>query len=102
MPSRNNFWENISFRNYADHAATADFRDGMDELLGLGRQHSCAIMCAELLWWRCHRRIIADYLLVGGHEVCHIMGPGKIQRASINPAAVLISNGTLIYRQFSA
>jgi uncharacterized protein (DUF488 family) len=95
--SRNGFWENESFRNYADYAATPDFRAGMAELRDLGRTHVCAIMCAEAVWWRCHRRIITDYLLSDGQEVFHIMGPGKIERASMNPVAVRERDGTLVY-----
>ncbi len=96
-PSRNTFWENPSFRNYADYAATPDFREGMEELHDHGRAHVCAIMCAEAVWWRCHRRIIADYLLAGGDTVFHILGPGKIERASMNLAAVQEPGGALVY-----
>jgi uncharacterized protein (DUF488 family) len=96
-PSRNSFWENASFRNYADYTASPDFRAGMAELVELDRTHTCAIMCAEAVWWRCHRRIISDYLLAGGHEVFHLLGPGKIERASMNQAAVREPDGTLVY-----
>jgi uncharacterized protein (DUF488 family) len=96
-PSRNTFWENPSFRNYADYTATPDFREGMAELRELARAHVCAIMCAEVVWWRCHRRIIADHLLAGGDEVFHILGPGKIERASLTPAAVQEPDGALVY-----
>jgi len=96
-PSRNAFWENGSFRNYADHAATPAFREGMTELRDLGRAHACAVMRAEAVWWRCHRRIVADHLLAGGDEVFHILGPGKIERASMNSAAIREANGTLVY-----
>jgi len=96
-PSRNTFWENASFRNYADYGATPGFREGMTELLELGRACTCTIMCAEAVWWRCHRRIIADYLLAGGRDVFHILGPGKIERASINPVAVQKADGVLVY-----
>ena len=95
--SRNTFWENTSFRNYADYASTPDFREGMAELHALGGLHVCAIMCAEAVWWRCHRRIIADYLLAAGYEVFHVMGPGKIDVASINSAAVREPDGALLY-----
>lgn len=101
-PSRNGFWENASFRNYADYAAKADFKEGLAELAELGRVHVCAIMCAEAVWWRCHRRIIADYLLANGKEVFHIMGPGKIEPASLNSAAALEPDGTLIYPEGGA
>ncbi len=97
VPSRNTFWQNASFRNYADYAATPDFRNGIAELRDLGRAHGCAIMCAEAVWWRCHRRIITDYLLSDGQEVFHIMGRGKIERASMNAAAIREPDGTLLY-----
>jgi len=96
-PSKNSFWENASFRNFADYAATPDFRKGLAELRALGRTHACAIMCAEALWWRCHRRIIADYLLAGGDQVFHILGPGKLEPASLTSAAVPEPCGTLLY-----
>ena len=85
--SPNTFWQNDSFRNYADYALTDDFRRGLDFLLDLGSRRRCAIMCAEALWWRCHRRIVADYLLVRGATVFHIMGPGQLEPAKLTPAA---------------
>jgi uncharacterized protein (DUF488 family) len=102
-PSLNTFWENESFRNYADYTASAGFQEGLAELRALGRQYNCAIMCAEAVWWRCHRRIITDYLLAAGEEVFHIMGPGKIEPAHMTAAAVRQPDGTLIYpgRQLS-
>ncbi|NLD69978.1 MAG: DUF488 domain-containing protein [Limnobacter sp.] len=96
-PSPNGFWQNGSFRNYADYTGTAAFRDGLAELRDLGRSHRCAIMCAEAVWWRCHRRIIADYLIAGGDRVWHIMGAGKIEAATLNPAAIRQADGTLVY-----
>ena len=96
-PSRNTYWENLSFRNYADYTATAPFRAGLTELSEVGRTHVCAIMCAEAVWWRCHRRIITDYLISDGEQVFHIMGTGKVAPASLNAAAVRQHDGTLIY-----
>jgi len=96
-PSQNTYWDNLSFRNYADYAATAAFRAGLAELRELGRVHTCAVMCAEAVWWRCHRRIITDYLLSEGEQVFHIMGPGKAESASLNAAAVRQHDGTLVY-----
>jgi uncharacterized protein (DUF488 family) len=96
-PSPNAFWENASFRNYADYAETEPFRQDLAELLDLGRTQVCAIMCAEAVWWRCHRRIIADYLISGGALVFHIMGPGKITPATLTPAARAGGGGQLIY-----
>lgn len=96
-PSPNTYWENLSFRNYADYATTAVFRVGLDELRDLGRTHVCAVMCAEAVWWRCHRRIITDYLISAGERVCHIMGAGKAEPATLNAAAVRQHDGTLVY-----
>jgi len=96
-PSPNAYWENLSFRNYADYTATEAFRAGVAELRDLGRIHTCAVMCAEAVWWRCHRRIIADCLIAEGEQVFHIMGPGKIEPAALNPAAVRQRDGTLVY-----
>jgi len=64
----------------------------------LARDHSVAIMCAEAVWWRCHRRIVADYLLARGLEVRHILGPGKIEPAKLTPGAVVEAEGKLSYR----
>jgi uncharacterized protein (DUF488 family) len=96
-PSPNTLWRNDSFRNYADYAMTAAFRSGFDELCALAREHRCAIMCAEAVWWRCHRRIIADYLLQRGYPVTHIMGPGQLAPASLTPGADPLPNGTIVY-----
>jgi uncharacterized protein (DUF488 family) len=96
-PSPNTYWQNKSFRNYADYAMTAPFRAGLDELVNLAAGRSCAIMCAEAVWWRCHRRIIADYLLVAGAPVRHIMGAGKAVTATPTPAAQPLGPGVLVY-----
>ncbi len=87
QPSPNAYWENDSFRNYADYALTDTFRAGLTRLRDLGSVSITAIMCAEVVWWRCHRRIIADYLLASGCTVFHILGPGKIKTASLTPGA---------------
>jgi len=96
-PSRNTLWRQAAFRAYSDYAETAEFRDSFEALLDLAREHSVAIMCAEAVWWRCHRRIIADYLLVRGVEVRHILGPGKIQPAALTPGAT-VEEGRVVYR----
>ena len=97
MPSPNTLWRNDAFRNYADYAATDAFRTGRDELAALARHHQCAIMCAEALWWRCHRRIIADYLLAQGIPVAHIMGLDKVDAATMTRGARRAPDGTLVY-----
>lgn len=96
-PSPNTYWENKGFRNYADYAMTEIFRSGLSQLRALGREQSCAIMCAEATWWRCHRRIIADYLLAAGESVFHIMSPDRIVPAILTEAARPGSAGTLLY-----
>jgi len=93
----NAFWENASFHNYADYAMTAAFQEGFAELRALGRDRRCAIMCAEALWWRCHRRIIADYLLHTGAEVFHIMSRDHVEPARITDAARPGPGKTLVY-----
>jgi uncharacterized protein (DUF488 family) len=72
-------------------------QSGLDELRELGRAKRSAIMCAETLWWRCHRRIISDYLLAAGERVFHIINPGHIEEARMTPAAKRRPNGVLIY-----
>jgi len=97
-PSPNTFWRNKSFRNYADYAMTAPFRVGFAELVDLGRGRTCAVMCAEVLWWRCHRRIIADYLLADGATVFHILGPKSVKPATPTPGVTQVPEG-LVYRE---
>ena len=87
-PEVNCFWTNQSFHNYADYAMSAEFRAGLERLMALSLEAPCAIMCSEAVWWRCHRRIIADYLLLQGRTVCHIMGSGRIDPATRTPVAV--------------
>ena len=85
--SPNTFWENKSFRNYADYALTEDFQHGLTELKKIAETARCAIMCAEVLWWRCHRRIISDYLISEGYTVMHIMKEGKADLAQMTNGA---------------
>lgn len=96
-PSPNTLWRNDSFRNYADYASTAAFHAGFDKLRALALDHCCAIMCAEALWWRCHRRIIADYLLADEIPVVHIMGRNKADPATLTPGAQVLPGGKLVY-----
>jgi uncharacterized protein (DUF488 family) len=84
----NAFWENKSFHNYADYALGEVFAAGLDELLDLSSERRCAIMCAEAVWWRCHRRIVADYLLLRGRSVCHLLGSERIEPARMTSGAV--------------
>jgi uncharacterized protein (DUF488 family) len=94
-PARNALWQNQSFHNYADYASTAAFRTALDHLLTQGRTERCALMCAEALWWRCHRRIIADHLLAAGAKVFHIAAR-KTEPARLTPGAV-VTGRTVAY-----
>jgi uncharacterized protein (DUF488 family) len=96
-PDVNAFWENQSFHNYADYAMGSGFRSGLAKLRELGRVRRCAVMCAEAVWWRCHRRIIADYLLAAGEQVFHILGPHSVTPASLTKGAALQSDGAPTY-----
>lgn len=95
--STNTLWRVQAFRNYADYAETDAFRAGLDELLALAGTRTCAIMCAEAVWWRCHRRIITDYLLARGLAVNHIMGGDRVSPATLTPGAHVLPNGTVRY-----
>lgn len=86
-PAVNDFWRNRSFHNYADYALSDDFAAGFAELTEFARQRPTAIMCSEAVWWRCHRRIIADYLISQDWRVFHLMGKGRVERAKMTPAA---------------
>ncbi|ACG77609.1 conserved hypothetical protein [Phenylobacterium zucineum HLK1] len=96
-PSSNGYWRVRSFQNYADYALTPPFAAGLGRLRDLGAHRRCAIMCAEAVWWRCHRRIIADYLLAAGEEVRHILGPAHVELAHLTPGAVVHGDGRVTY-----
>jgi len=93
----NAWWQNQSFHNYADYAMSADFRSGLSELRELGHMTPCAIMCAEAVWWRCHRRIISDYLIAADETVFHILGQNHVDRAQMSAGAKLTPDGSLTY-----
>jgi uncharacterized protein (DUF488 family) len=93
----NAFWINQSFHNYADYALSDAFRVGLEHLIAQGRGDRCAIMCSEAVWWRCHRRIIADYLLARGEAVFHIVGPGHVDAARLTDGVVVRPDATLAY-----
>ena len=95
-PAQNAFWENESFHNYADYAMTDAFRDGLRKLRAIARGRRTAIMCSEAVWWRCHRRIIADYLLHAGVPVNHIVG-ARVAPAQMTAAAMPGPDETLVY-----
>jgi hypothetical protein len=95
-PELNGWWENRSFHNYADYALSPEFRQGLEELVALGRERRTAVMCSEAVWWRCHRRIVADYLLAAGEAVFHLMEGGRAEPARLSPGAA-VADRTLTY-----
>jgi uncharacterized protein (DUF488 family) len=96
-PDVNGFWRVQSFHNYADYALSEAFRAGLAELRDLGHARRCAIMCAEAVWWRCHRRIITDYLIAAGESVFHILAQRHVEPAHLTEAAKLQPDGSLVY-----
>jgi uncharacterized protein (DUF488 family) len=95
--SRNSAWRNASFRGYADYMETEQFQKGIERLLDVGEETGpTAIMCAEAVWWRCHRSLIADYLKVRNVEVLHILGANKIEPHPYTSAARIV-DGELSY-----
>jgi uncharacterized protein (DUF488 family) len=94
--SRNTVWRNESFRGYADYMETDEFRSAVERLTELARLKRTALMCAELLWWRCHRALIADYLKSSGIAVRHIMDSATVETHPYTSAARLV-DGKLSY-----
>ncbi|MBA3896985.1 MAG: DUF488 domain-containing protein [Sphingomonadaceae bacterium] len=92
-PDVNGFWTNQSFHNYADYALSDEFHRGLSRLEELSRNRRCALMCSEAVWWRCHRRIVADYLLNDGRSVFHLMGPARADSAMLTKAATPARDG---------
>jgi uncharacterized protein (DUF488 family) len=99
--AKNAFWQNASFHNYADYAMTEAFREGLGKLRQIAETRRTAIMCSEAVWWRCHRRIIADYLIHDGVPVFHIVSTQRVEAAKITPAAVAGTHHTLTYPAIS-
>ena len=95
--SRNTAWRNASFRGYADYMETEEFRKGIERLLDLAREAGpAAIMCAEAVWWRCHRSLISDYLKARGIDVMHILDANKVEPHPFTSAARIVK-GKLNY-----
>lgn len=93
----NAYWRNQSFHNYADYALSEAFAQALAALIDDGCRQTSAIMCSEAVWWRCHRRIIADHLMHHGMTVRHLMSRDRIQPATITSAATTAANGDLVY-----
>jgi uncharacterized protein (DUF488 family) len=94
--SENGGWENAAFRGYADHMATAEFAAGLAVLEDLADAAPTAVMCAEALWWQCHRRLVADVLVARGRAVDHIGPEGAVAAHALTPFAV-VEDGRVAY-----
>jgi uncharacterized protein (DUF488 family) len=96
--SRNTAWRNASFRGYADYMETEEFQKGIERLLDVAAEAGpTVIMCAEAVWWRCHRSLISDFLTARSVEVRHILGANKVEPHPYTSAARIV-NGELSYR----
>lgn len=95
--SPNGAWRNLSFRGYADYAMCDEFADGLAQLRGIAAKRRTAMMCSEALWWRCHRRLVADRLLVAGDTVCHISSGGRVSAHRLTAFATVELDGRITY-----
>jgi uncharacterized protein (DUF488 family) len=95
--SPNDAWRNASFQGYADYALTDAFADGLRELCHLATSRTTAMMCSEGFWWRCHRRLVADRLVVAGWEVRHIGPDGRTTSHELSDFAAVIPDGRVVY-----
>lgn len=93
----NGLWRNQSFHNYADYALGKCFREGLQELLIFEEAEHCATMCSEAVWWRCHRRIVADYLIAQGKDVFHLMNDDQVEPAFLTEGAVVLGRWEVVY-----
>ena len=95
--SPNGGWRNESFRGYADYAMTDEFAAGLAELRQIAAAERTAMMCSEALWWRCHRRLVADRLVVAGDAVLHIGAGGRVSEHALTPIASVADDGQITY-----
>jgi uncharacterized protein (DUF488 family) len=95
--SPNAGWRNPYFRGYADHMATAEFGEDFERLLALCERERVCLMCSEAVWWRCHRRMIADALVVRGIALEHILGERQQKAHTLTPWAQVVGGAELVY-----
>ncbi|WP_198653307.1 DUF488 domain-containing protein [Actinocorallia populi] len=96
--SPDTFWRNTSFRGYAGHTRSPDFLAAMDDLLAEAAETRTAVMCSESVWWRCHRRLIADFaVLARGRPALHLAHDGRLTEHPLTPGARLREDGLLVY-----
>jgi uncharacterized protein (DUF488 family) len=91
-------WREDMFRGYAEHMRSADFLDAIDRVLAEAAERQVAVMCSESLWWRCHRRLVADFVCAArGVEVRHLMHDGRLDPHRASPGLRLRDDGLLVY-----
>jgi uncharacterized protein (DUF488 family) len=100
--SPNDAWRNLSFRGYADYAMGTEFAEGVAQLREQGVGARTAMMCSEALWWRCHRRLVADHLTIGGAAVLHIGSDGRVAAHRLTPFARAAPDGRITYPRAAA
>lgn len=92
LDSPNGAWRVTGFRGYADYMATEPFVLARERLMQSARASRCAVMCAEAVWWRCHRRLIADDFVARGWQVQHLLAPGKTQPHPLHDDARMVDD----------
>ncbi len=95
--SPNTAWRNASFRAYADHMDSPEFRTALERLLADSEARPTTVMCAEAVPWRCHRNLIADALIARGVPVLDVLAQGKTVPHALNPHAVVLAGGRVVY-----
>lgn len=90
--SKNNRWNNASFKGYADYMETEEFENAIAELEQIALEQTTAYMCSEAVWWRCHRSMVSDYLKAKGWTVFHIMATGKVPEHKYTAPASIVDN----------
>jgi uncharacterized protein (DUF488 family) len=97
--SLNTALKSLGFRNYADHMNIKEFQDAAEKLIATAANARTAILCAEKFYWKCHRRLLSDYLTAQGAEVSHIIETGQVANHKLTPSAVVTNKGHVIYPQ---
>ncbi len=95
--SPNTLLRSPGFRNYADHMLTEEFSAAIQELISVASNSKTAIMCAEMLYWRCHRMLVSDFLTAQGIIIEHILGPGNLRTHELTKGAVITGERKVIY-----
>lgn len=101
FPSKNIGLTSPAFRSYADYMATEEFREGVQELIEIASRSTTAYMCAEAVYWRCHRRLLSDYLVAQGMNVIHILSLKQVSPHKMTQGSLVTPEGLVIYPSLS-